>query len=311
MTPPSTPATPSARQRGLVGRFGLPAAAVLLLEGALLFSWSAGFVGTRYAVEQAPPFLVLFWRSLISALVMLPWAVQGIRRLNPRDVARQIGFGVFGMAAYSGSFTVALHRGASTGVVALVMDLLPLAVALLTWPVLRTPLTHGQWIGTALGTLGGWIAADLSNAASPVAPSIYAIPLLGMFATAVITLLQSDRQSTSMPLLQLLCVQCFTASLVFAVLAGSAGNLAPVPTWQFAGAIAWLVIFATFGSWGLYYATLRFSTASRVTATLFLSPPITAVWAWLAFDEPPSLTLAVGFAMSLAGVYIAIRSAPR
>ena len=37
---------------------------LVLLEAGLIISWSAGFVGMRFALDYAPVWLVLFWRTL-------------------------------------------------------------------------------------------------------------------------------------------------------------------------------------------------------------------------------------------------------
>lgn len=303
MTELQRPAIRYATQDSRAYRLGLPVALfTVVLEVALLFSWCAGYVGTRFGVDMAPPYMLLFWRSVASAAVLLPLAWRGLRKLRAADVARQAAFGMFGMSTYMASFTLAIHQGASTAVVALIMDLLPVAVALLSWPVLGVALTRRQWAGTALGALGIWIAADLSGGGGAPAHT-YAFPVLGTLATAFISLLQTGRRQV--PVLQALFVQCLMATLVFGIAAQFEGGLQPVPTWRFASAIAWLVLFASFGSWGLYYLALRYLPASRVTGTLFLSPPLTAVWAWAVFDEPLSISLGVGFLVALGGLLLA------
>lgn len=47
-------------------------AAVLL--GALAISWSSGFMGYRYAAEHSGVMLASFWRFVLAALVLAPWA---------------------------------------------------------------------------------------------------------------------------------------------------------------------------------------------------------------------------------------------
>ena len=76
------------------GRFLFPFLALLLI----LF-WSSGFVGIRFASEQAPVFLVLFWRTLISGLLLLPFALWIGPRLSRRVLVEQAG-GV--VCAYDG-----------------------------------------------------------------------------------------------------------------------------------------------------------------------------------------------------------------
>ncbi len=115
-------------------------------------------------------------------------------------------------------------------------------------------------------------------------------------------LLQKGSASNAMPVVQKLCLQCLSAAAVFALPAWQQGGLLPVPNAGFVGGVLWLVLVATFGAWGLYYLALRQRSAARVTAILYLSPPVTMVWAWLMFDEPLSWAMAVGLVLSLCGI---------
>ena len=63
----SPPPRLSGRLRGLV--------LIVLVEAALVVCWSAGFIGVRFASDHAPIFLILLWRSLVSGLVLLPFAL--------------------------------------------------------------------------------------------------------------------------------------------------------------------------------------------------------------------------------------------
>jgi drug/metabolite transporter (DMT)-like permease len=107
---------------------------------------------------------------------------------------------------------------------------------------------------------------------------------------------------------QSLCLQCLSAAAILGVAAWFEGGVPPVPVAGFVGGILWLVVVATFGAWGLYYLALRRSSPARVTAVLYLSPPVVMVWAWLMFDEPLSWAMAAGLAVSLAGIVIFARS---
>ena len=122
--------TPSPRESKIVA-----IAALLMLEAALVISWSAGFVGVRFAIDHAPIFLILLWRSLVSGLVLLPFALTIGPSLRWKDVLPQIWFGALAMSGYLAGFALAIVFGVPTGLVALIADMLPLAVAILSWPV--------------------------------------------------------------------------------------------------------------------------------------------------------------------------------
>jgi len=85
----------------------------------------------------------------------------------------------------------------------------------------------------------------------------------------------------------------------------------PVADPGFVGGILWLVFVATFGAWSIYYLALRKSSPARVTAVLYLSPPVTMIWAWVMFGEKLSWAMAAGLAVSLAGIVIVARGGSR
>lgn len=283
-------------------------ALAILLEVALVASWSGGFVGIRFATDYAPIFSILLWRSLVSGLLLLPFALALGPRLQYRQVLSQVAFGALAMAGYLGSFAYAIAHGVPTGLVALVTDMLPLAVAILSWPVLGQVLTGRQWLGTGIGLAGVVVASGISTQMGGVPLWAYGLPVLGTAALALATLLQKGSPSNTMPVYQKLCLQCLSAAVIFALLAWHEGSVMPVLSSGFVGGILWLVFVATFGAWGLYYLALRHTSAARVTAILYLSPPVTMVWAWAMFDEPLSWSMAAGLAISLLGIAIFARA---
>jgi len=279
-------------------------AIAVMLEAALVVSWSGGFVGTRFALEHAPILSILLWRSLVSGLLLLPFALTMGPRLRFREVLSQMAFGTLAMSVYLGTFALAISRGVPTGLVALITDMLPLIVAILSWPVLGQAMSARQWLGTLIGLVGVLVASGISMQTADVPVWAYCLPVLGTASLALATLLQKGRPSNGMPVYQKLCIQCLSAAAVFAVLAWQDGSALPVFSPSFIGGILWLVFVATFGAWGLYYLALRQFSPARVTAVLYLSPPVTMIWAWAMFNEPLTWFMAAGFGISLAGIIV-------
>ncbi len=285
-------------------------AVLVLLEAALVVCWSAGFIGVRFASDHAPIFLILLWRSLVSGLVLLPFALAMGPRMRSRDIAFQMLLGALAMAGYLSGFALAISLGVPTGLVALITDMLPLAVALLSWPILGQALTGRQWVGSFIGLAGVVIASGWSVDMGDVPLWAYGLPVLGTLSLVLATLLQKRSPVNAMPVYQSLCIQCLSAAAIFAVLAWHEGGVLPVMDAGFAGGIVWLVFVATFGAWSLYYLALRKSSPARVTAILYLSPPVTMIWAWLMFAEPLSWMMALGLVVSLAGILIVAKAQP-
>lgn len=278
-----------------------------VLATVLVLAWSSGFVGIRFATAQAPVLTVLFWRSVVSGAVLLPLALMLGPRMTWRVVGEQALFGTLGMFVYLAGFALAIGKGVPTGLVALIADMMPLAIAALSLPVLGQALTARQWLGMALGLAGVvLVSADtLQFGAAPL--YAYALPFAGMISFAYATLLQKKRRATPLPLIQSLSLQCLTATALFALCAQ--GQVMPPMTASFAFGIGWLVLIATFGGYGTYYLCLRFYTPARVSSVLLLSPPVTMLWACAMFDEPLSHLMVLGLAITLAGVWLA--AAPR
>ncbi|MEY4697484.1 MAG: hypothetical protein RIT14_1912 [Pseudomonadota bacterium] len=274
----------------------------LALCAFLVLCWSSGFIGLRYASDSGTVAQVLFWRSLVSGLGLLPLALLVGPAITPRAIAEQGLYAFLGMFLYLGGFAAAIGQGVPTGLVALMSDLVPLGIAALSAPMLRQPLTARQWLGTGLSLAGVLaVSADAFHLGS--APALaYGLPLAGMLAFALATVLQERRRAVHLAIHQRLTLQCLWAALMFAPVAALSGGLMPPASADFALGILWLVLLATYGGWLTYYLCLRLFPAAIVSATIYLSPPVTLIWAWALFDEPLTPMMGLGLGITLAGV---------
>ncbi|RWD24403.1 MAG: DMT family transporter [Mesorhizobium sp.] len=274
-----------------------------IMAAALVVSWSSGFVGIRYASGNADVMLVLFWRTLISGLVLLPFALLVGPGIGARALIQQMTFGVATMF-YLGGFALAIGQRVPTGLVALISDLVPLAIAALSQPVLGDRLTGRQWTGTAVGVAGVLIVSMDSLALGTAPAWAYALTVAAMMVFALATVVQKRMRTIDMPIHQSLSIQCLTAAVPFAACAGWNGTLVPPDDGRFGFGIAWLVLFSTFFCYGVYYMSLRLYTATQVSSVIYLSPPVTMLWAWLIFGETLSTMMFVGLAVALFGVWL-------
>ena len=275
-----------------------------VLAALLVISWSSGFVGIRYASEHAGVLLVLFWRPLLSGLILAPFALAIGPRLRVRDVLIQMGLGVMIVFVYLGGFALAIEQRVPTGLVALISDLVPLAIAGLSHVVLGERMTGRQWLGTAIAILGVVLVSfhSLSIGTAPV--WAYVVTVGAMLVFALATVLQKSLGMVRMPIHQSLSIQFLSGAVLFGLCAGYQGSLAPPLEKGFMFGILWLVLIATFLCYTIYYACLRLYPASKVSAAVYLSPPVTMVWGWALFSEPLSLSMLVGLGVTLVGVWM-------
>jgi drug/metabolite transporter (DMT)-like permease len=283
-----------------------------LLEAALLVAWSSGFVGARFSIDYAPALLVVFWRCVVVTLVLFPFVAKSLWRTSHGALLKNAGIGLLAMAGYLAGITQGIALGVPAGLAALVADLLPIGLALLTVGVLGQRLAWQVWVGLLIGLLGVSLVTHGAVAWGDAPLWAYGLPLLGMLSLAVATLWQKRlAPSQSMGLLPNLWLQCCVSGIAFAVIEGSQGSLAPIPTAGFAVSVLWTAGLSTMGGYGLYWICLRRTTATRVASVLYLSPPITMLWAWAMFGEPLSWQMGAGMAVSGIGIWLVVRTQAR
>lgn len=280
-----------------------------LMATTLVLCWSSGFIGIRYTSQEASAFLLLFWRTLLSGLLLLPFALAFGPRPSARTLRVQMGFGVIAVFFYLGGFSLAIEQRVPTGLVALISDLLPLAIAALSQPLLGERLSRRQWLGTAIA-IGGVLLVSLDSLHFGSAPLwAYALTVGAMLSFALASVLLKKQQATHLPLHQSLCIHSLTGAALFGLCALVAGDgLMPPLTPSFAFGMGFLVLIATFATYSVYYTSLRLFPAAKVSAVIYLNPPVTMLWAWILFAEPVTPAMVLGSIITLLGVWLTLRS---
>ncbi|WP_204128019.1 DMT family transporter [Pseudomonas ogarae] len=283
-----------------------------LLEAALLLTWSSGFVGARFSIDYAPALLVVFWRCVVVTLLLLPFVARALHRTSPVVLLKNAGIGLLAMAGYLAGITQGIALGVPAGLAALVADLLPMGLALLTAGVLKQRLAWQVWAGLLIGLLGVMLVTQGALAWGNAPWWAYGLPLLGMLSLAIATLWQKYLPPAhSLGLLPNLWLQCCVSGLAFALVEGAHGSLAPIPSTGFVISVLWTAGLSTMGGYGLYWLCLRRATATRVASVLYLSPPITMLWAWTMFNEPLSWQMVSGMAVSGIGIWLVVGTEAR
>jgi len=227
--------------------------------------------------------------------------------MMPRAILAQMWFGVMSVFLYLGGLALAIEQRVPTGLVALISDLVPLAIAVLSQPVLGERLSVRQWLGTAVAVAGVLIVSldSLSFGGAPI--WAYGLTIGSMLVFALASVLHKRRRTGHMPIHQSLCIHTLTGAALFGACALLTGSIAPPMTRTFAIGMAWLVLIATFAAYSVYYTALRLFPAAKVSAAIYLSPPVTMLWSWALFSEPLTVTMFAGLGVTLVGVWMTSR----
>jgi drug/metabolite transporter (DMT)-like permease len=76
---------------------------------------------------------------------------------------------------------------------------------------------------------------------------------------------------------------------------------------RFIGAFLWSIFALSIGAIFLLFALIRKSAATSVTSLLYLTPPTTAVMAWLMFGETFSVAGIAGMVLAVIGVAFVVK----
>lgn len=98
-----------------------------------------------------------------------------------------------------------------------------------------------------------------------------------------------------------------TGAVLFGICALAQEGIVPPLTREFAIGMVWLVLIATFACYSVYCTMLRMFPVAKVSAAIYLSPPVTMIWAWILFSEPLTLAMLLGLGVTLVGVWLTSR----
>jgi drug/metabolite transporter (DMT)-like permease len=272
----------------------------------LVLMWSSGFIGAQLGTQYAPSDTLLGWRYVIAAVLVGSWAVVRGVRPDRRTWPRLALVGVLCQCLYLGGVVTGVGMGVPAGTAALVAALQPLVVAVGAGPLLGEVTSTRQRVGLLLGVLGVALVVSSDLGGGAAGPLAYALVVGGMLALSAGTLLER-RMHLPVPLLESLTVQTLTAAVFFVSVAAVGGHLAAPSAPGFWWSVAWVVGLSTFGGYGSYLLVLRRSGATRVSTLLFLTPPVTALWAFLMFGTLPGLLALPGAAVCALSVWLVVR----
>jgi drug/metabolite transporter (DMT)-like permease len=269
--------------------------------------WSTGFVGAKLGLPHAAPLAFLLVRYLLVIVLMAGLALA-LRAPWPRDARQWFHIGVSGLflhGFYLGGVFVAISVGLPAGITALIVGMQPLLTATIAGRLLGETTAPRQWLGLLLGFVG--VTLVLSNKLGAGFDRVALVPaLVALIAITVGTLYQKkfcahfDWRSGAVA--QFLPTAAATAAVVIA-----RDDFRIDWTGQFLFALGWLVLVLSIGAISLLNWLIRHGSAVNVASLFYLTPPTTALLAWLLFGETLGGLALAGMALAVWGVYLSRR----
>jgi drug/metabolite transporter (DMT)-like permease len=275
-----------------------------------VFLWSTGFIVAKFGLPYAPPLTFLLLRCLGVLVVLLPIVLIWRAPWPHGRILHVAVAGLLMQAGYLAGVWCAIKLGMPAGLSALIVGMQPILTAAAA-PLIGERVRPRQWLGLMLG-LGG------------VALVVYAkINLVGLSALAIgyclFALLsitagtmyqrhfcpQFDLRTGTVIQFGATVLALLPFAIVFEQMDVSLSKVAWTPS--FVGALLWSVLALSIGAIFLLFKLIRRSDATQVTSLLYLTPPTTAIMAWIMFGEAFSVLGIVGMVVAVAGVAFVVK----
>lgn len=279
----------------------------ILIGPTFILVWSTGFIVARYGMPYTDPMTFLSMRFAGVLLILIP-AVLIFKSVwpTPRQMLHIVIAGLLMQFAYLSGIWVAIKHGMPAGLASLIIGLQPVLTAIFAAGI-SEKVSSRQWLGLVLGLLG--VGIVLSDKISVAGVTLFTLgfTLMSLLAFTAGTLYQKK----FCPVFDLRAgtlIQ-YSASVVASVVLMLMFEPMQVQ-WSIpmVGALLWSIGPISLGAMTLWFILLRNGAATQVSGLLYLTPPTTAIMAWVLFDELLTPTIMMGTAVTVAGVYLVTRA---
>jgi len=274
--------------------------------------WAGHAVVARAAAGDIPPLSLNFWRWLLAFLILAPFALPRLRRnwALARAHWRWLAIGsLFSVILFTALFYLGLNYTTSLNATLISMAL-PVFIVLTTWAARLEYVTLRQGIGLALSLAG--VAVIVSRGDPAVLLGLRPNPgdliivgamlCWGLYSVVLRRIPEGFDYLTLMAAMMLIGLPVLAALYAWEYVRLGPFDLSP-------GNLTILAYVATgpaLVSFFCWMWAVRIVGANKAGFTNCLVPIFTAVLAWLFLDERLEPYHALGFAVILAGMYLAI-----
>lgn len=275
------------------------------MAAAFVVAWSSGFVGASLDDQAAAGVWgLLAWRYVATAAVLLvtilstPSTRRAVVTVGRRDLVQQTALALLSHVVFLGGVFLAAGHGLDAGLSALVCALQPLLVTAAGWLAFSDRVDVRQWTGLLVALAGVALSVGGISATGLASVGLVVTSLLGLSTAALL----ERAWQPKIPVLLSLTIQVCVAAGVFVVMALADGSLHVPVTGQLLLALIWLVLLSGLGGYATFTWCLRNLGATTTSTLLYLTAPVTMLWAWAMFGQQPSTIQWAGLVVVLGGV---------
>lgn len=265
--------------------------------------WSTGFVIAKYGMPYSEPmtFLALRFTGVLVILVPFilwfkaPWpAWQQVKHIAVAGALIQF--------VYLGGVWMSVRHGMPAGLSALIVGLQPILTAVFA-SCLAEKVSRNQWIGLLLGLFGVFLVVYAKIDTAGVSMMNLLFNVVALIAITGGTMYQKkfcpqfDLRTGS-------TIQ-FATSAVLASIGAFLFETRQIDwTVSMIGALVWGIVCISIGAMTLLFLLIQKGNATKVSSLMYLTPPTTALMAWILFDEKLSILIMIGTLITMLGVLI-------
>ena len=297
------------------GAAGLRRTAFLLLALATLF-WAGNWVLGRALRDDFEPAALNFWRWLIAAFALSPFALPRLReRLGAirRSAGLLLALSFFGVALFQCLIYEGLKTTTAVNAV-LINSSFPAFMLLCSWAIDRERGTRRQIVGMLISLAGILVIMARGDAASLVRLEFHtgdALILLAMPVWGVYSVLLKRRPPELDGIAFLFVISLVGTVLMLPAFALEAWHSPPRwPGLQGVAAVLYVGLAASVAAFICWNRGVAVVGANAAGFTLHLLPAFGTLLALVFLGESFHLFHAAGIATILAGVVVATRATP-
>lgn len=274
------------------------------LAALVALIWGVNFLAIEWGLQDVPPLLfaaIRFCAVVVPAVFLVARPAVSWRTLA--------GIGLFMSAGQFGFVYAAMEAGLPPGIAALVLQAQVLFTIVIAAGVLRELPTAVQVLGVVVAAVGLAVVGVGRGGDVPLAALL--LCLAGALSWAVGNVIARAAKAPGglgITVWSALFVPTplFAVSLLVEEPTRIAEGLASFG-WQAAASTAFTAGVSSLLGYGIFNSLLARNPAHLVVPWVLLVPPVAMLAAWLAFGDQPNVAEALGGAVMLLGVLIALR----